>query len=697
VTYYDGQTISRILPSDISEAEIQAIIDRDRAQVEAWLAQQTASRTGQDTTTTTTGSQLTRPMEAMAVGDPVPVVFARRRTGGTGGVMVQPRATEIQVGNTSTTLTVRWHCLLGDGPMGSVQTRDVRNGLSRQGAFSQNYDRRAGSWLPGSRVVAIPGQELPALPLQTGGGGNYRGVSTIEFGNTYPIDSQRWSQAWNVFIRGGLVIERGRLVDDVVGHSDNLCDLVIWALTHSGMASLDQIDLAAMEQTAGFLEANGLFCNAEFADAASIPDWLAGILPAFLLRETTIGGRFALVPALPVNADGTLNADPLEPDLTITEEILAPGGFSEQPAPAATRGPLRIVTTYRQQTSDSEPPLECSLAVGSEADALPAQESFPLAGFCTSRLHAATAGAYRHALRTLAGGTATAALRPGSQTGTVAPGQVARVLLRIEAEQETGWISSWWQVVRVDLDGDGNETLQLTELPVDAEGRSIITQQVLAARALAGDVEFPYPAISEEDEPGRSSDTSVPASSTSGTPFVDGDRGGGDVNLPPAPPPADPPGPGNDISGGEGSAVATGGQDSRDRDKRQPGRTRSLPWVCQNNQILYVRTKITQLIDGVPSENEKHEAFSAGEVNIVLTQTIVQNTIYAPTPMTRKTYEIRYQPIIVTPGQPDTVGNYATQTFVNIFIGGPTYGGEMWGDIVVIPTLTYCTNPPVAY
>jgi hypothetical protein len=681
---------------------------RFEAQARASLAQQVTGRTGRDATSSTTGSLLTQAMRAMAVGDPVPVVFARRRTGGTGGVMVQPRATEVQVGNSATTLTVRWHCVLGDGPMASVQVRDVRNGTRRQGAFSQNFGQRAGSWAPGNRTRAIPGVELPALPSQTGGGGDYRGVSTIEFSNTYPITSQRWAQSWNVFCRGGLIIERGRLADGVVGPSDNLCDLALLALVTSGRATEEQIHLPTMQATAQFLEANGLCCDAEFADAASLPDWLAGILPAFLLRETTVDGKFALVPLLPTNPDGTIRATALEPALAITEESLAPGAWSEQPAPAADRGPLRVVATYRQQTSDTEPPLECTLAVGAQTDSLPSEEVLPLAGFCTSRLHAATAAGFRHALRTLAGGTATATLRAGTQSGGVLPGQVVRALFRVETEQEQGWISSWWQVARVDLDGDANETLQLSELPVDSEGRSIISLQVLEARARAGDLVFPYPVISGDDEPGRATDTSVPASSTSGRPFSEGGSGvsgsgggggaGGDIDLPPPPPPDDPPPPGDDPPGGSGSSVGTGGGRSRPRpDRRDPGRSRTLVWACQDGaQLLYQTVRVLRPVNGV---TQVYATFSliAGDFDMVLEQELPnQNTIFAPTPMTLKIYGIHYRPIILSAGNPDKVGPYGKQATLQVYIGGPTYEDEIWGDLSTDVTVSYCTKGPRA-
>lgn len=671
------------------EAEYKRLLERSYGVVRESLAQQAIARTATDRTATSGSSILTRAMEALAIGDRIPVVFGRRRTGGTGGVLVQPRATEIQVSNTAARITVRWHCVLSDGQIQSVQVRDVRNGFSRQGQFSQNFDQRAGAWLPGNRTQPLADTALPSFPLQTGTGGTYEGLSTIEFSNSYPIDSDRWSQAWSVFVRGGLIISRGRLVDDVVGPSDNLCDLLVWALPRSGLLSEDQIDIPAMEAAARFLEANQLHCNAEFSAAQGLPDFLTGLLPAFLLRETTVGGRFAVVPLLPVREDGTINTDPLVPDHILTEDVIIPDSYSEQPAPAANRGPLRIVATYRQQTSDTEPPLVCSLPLGSAVDALPPSEEMPLDGFCTSRIHAATAAGYRHAIRTLAGGTATVGLRPGSQTGSVVRGQIVQIALRIETEQEQGWISSWWQVARVEMDGDANETLQLSEMPVDAERRSIVALQVAAARAAAGDLEFPYPVISEEDEPGRETDTSVPPESSPPAPPIDrGDppRDEGDVRLPPAPPPGAPPGgDGSPVTSGAGSTggLARGGDRTRqpsygpDVTPREP---RWGPPRCGRDEAYVQQLVVRRTVNGVMQVVAERGPSMGFMIVTTKFRKLNVTTNNAPVPVNYVVYELHYTPCVLRADgsirsyEKPVVEPWAT------YYGGPFDDGNTYGD-----------------
>lgn len=547
---------------------IEGFIQRQAAATQARAAADTAVSIPTDASSTYSGV-LTQPMAAMAAGDPVPVVFGRRRNGGTGGVFVQPRATEVAISNTATTYSVAWHCVLSQGEIPGVQVRDVRNGTTRDGAFSQRFGGRAGDWFPGNRTVAQAGQQLPAFPLQCGGGGDYDGVTTIEFRNTYPVGSDRWSQSWNVFCRGGIIISRGRLVDSLVGPSDNLCDLIIWALVASGRMTEGDIDLPTMAATAAFLEAHDLHCNAEFRELASLPEFLTSILPFFLLRETMIDGKYAVIPLLPVNANGTIRTD-VDPDFMFTEQAIAPGSYSENYPDAGLRGELEIVATYRQQTSDVEPPLVCTLQpFGRQGEANPARETIAMEGFATNRVHPAMVAGYRLAERTYGGRTASITLVAGDQTGLTRPGQICQISFNVVSDYEPpSFVSGYWMIDSVARAIDGSETLQLREVPVDAEGNNILAQQVLAARDLAGNAVFPYPVIGSADVAGRSADTSVPAQTSNpsivpfsrgggqtGSPsaFVAG-GGGGRVDMPPSAPPSEPEPPGP----GDGGAIATG-------------------------------------------------------------------------------------------------------------------------------------------
>lgn len=516
-----------------------------------------SNRTAQETSSEQAGP-LTQDQRAMAVGDPIPVVFCRRRTGGTGGVLVLPKATEAQFSSADgTSLTARYHCILSDGQVSSVQVRDVRKGNVREGSFSQNYDKRAGTWTPGNRLANLPGINASEYPLQCGIGGNYEGISTIEFSSTHPFGSARWKQTWSAFVRGGLNVTR--IYDNTTGPSDSIVDLVYWALINSGRMTAAEINSAQMLKAATFVEVNQLFCNGNFENRSSLPDFLLGILPAFLLRETTIDGKFALAPIPPVNADGTLSTGPLAADWVLTEEAILPGSVEINPSTAATSLPLEIAVGWRQQTSDVHPPLDRDLIIGVSTDTLPTREEWDLRGFCTSEAHAALVGGWRHAARTIGAATARVTLLRGSHTGYLRQGQIVHLYLQVVTEiEQAGAISGYWFVDSVSLTPDGSEALQLSACPVDAAGRPLLTLRALEFQSNAPGVLLPYPEIGVNDAPGRSGDTSIPPSTTSGTPFT---KGGGGITgpggsnrfnrstLPPAPPSSPPPEPPTDGNG----------------------------------------------------------------------------------------------------------------------------------------------------
>jgi hypothetical protein len=487
---------------------------------------------------------------AMVIGEPIPVVFARRR-GTVGGVLTFPKATEASFSNTSTTISSRYHMVLGEAPMGSVQVRDVRCGECRIGTFSQNTSKRAGTWAPGNTATAQSGYTVPTFSTFTGGGGGYAGLATFEAGATFPGGSDDWRTGWNVFVRDGLIIERGRLLDGAVGASDNIADLVLWAWQKSSRVPSAMIDISSLAAAATFVEANGLWCNGEFQDSANLGDWLVGILPFFLLRETRVGGKYGLRPLLPTNSDGTISTDPVIPRWLLSESIVKPDSFQATDTDASVRRSPILNMIWRQHYDDTDVPVVRTLPIGS-ANNSDKPEQRDLSQFCTSELHAARAGAYEYARRLLVTHTATIKLRPGTQTGRVQEGDLVQLYLKIEADGEAPWFYNYYyQVETVGTDYTGEEVLTLTHFPVDSTGRSLIAQAVMAVSE-SGVVLPSQKTGGSCDLVGRSTDTSVPASTTSGTAFsststglVDpfgGGGGGGGVpqDGPPEPTPGSP-------------------------------------------------------------------------------------------------------------------------------------------------------------
>jgi len=71
------------------------------------------------------------------IGEVIPIVFTRR-VSGVGGVLISPAATEARFQNSVTNeVTGFYHLVLGEGPMDSLQVRDVFQRSCRVGSFSQ--------------------------------------------------------------------------------------------------------------------------------------------------------------------------------------------------------------------------------------------------------------------------------------------------------------------------------------------------------------------------------------------------------------------------------------------------------------------------------------------------------------------------------------------------------------------------------
>lgn len=478
------------------------------------------------------GGPLDGSMRAMAIGEPLPIVFCRRRYNpevntipgamAQGGVLLTPPATEARFENTAGGIEASYHCVLGDGQMGDVQVRDVRRGSCRVGDFSQNYGTRAGTWAPGIYGTPPAGTTAPEYPNFTGGGGTYQGVSTIEFRGSCPYGQDAWRTQWNVFVREGLIIQRGRLLDGVVGASDNIADLVLYALQSSQRVPDDLIDLGSFLAAAQFTEINNMWFNGEIKEAANLLDYLTRILPHFLLRLTRKAGKFALRPLIQVT-NGLMDSGPVAPAMVISEPHIVPDSFEITYSEAASRKPTTLQIIWRQQQLDDDVPLARTLEVGLASGG--PFEQHDLSGFCTNELHAGRAGAYIHSRRYLSTHTATVKLRPGGQSGILAEGDIVRVQLDLNPSREVrAQFVETYQVESIGRSWSGEETLSLTHFPLFGAGGSLITAAV-ASVTVPGEILPTQRSAVNCDLPGRAGNGNVPSKSTSGTALPTGAHG----------------------------------------------------------------------------------------------------------------------------------------------------------------------------
>ena len=452
------------------------------------------------------------------IGEPVPIVFCRRVDGDdVGGVLISPAATEARFeDDASSNITASYHLVLSEGQIDSIQVRDVFQRACRVGAFTQTYNRRAGTFLPGNFIDNTPNLEAPTY---CGTGGTYEGLSTMAFTVTIPAGFDQWNRQVHAFIRGGMRVRR--LLDSVTGPSNNIADLLLYLLRTSSKTPEAMIDTAgSFLAAATFTNANGFWFNGSISQSSNPLDWASDTLQYFLLRQARIGGKEALSPLLPVNSNGTINTGPVNWEFTFTAEHVISGSFEIIYTPLADRKPFCVAVLWRQQ-DDLGIPVMRTAEVRYSGTAIDGPfEQHDLSKFCASENHAVKAGAYilsrrRHITHRLRLG-----VKPDAFNPTLAAGDRVRVTL--ERTPSTGAASVHDYLYEVDRIGkslSGEVTLELTHFPVDANRASVVAQEVAAA--VGSGLLLPTGLSGITCDTNSSSNTSVPAETFTEATFPD--------------------------------------------------------------------------------------------------------------------------------------------------------------------------------
>lgn len=424
-----------------------------------------------------TGSLDTQ-QRAVAIGEPVPIVFARRRNS-SGGIFISPGATEARFENdTNNAVTAYYHLVISEGQVDSIPVKDVFQRSCRVGTHTQTYNRRAGEWDPENAIVQRSGYTLPEAPYYCGTVGSYPDMSTLSFQTgLIPDGFDYWNRQVHLFIRGGMWVTRYE--DNVLGPSDSLADLAKWLMINSSRLSADLVDDDALETADLFLRANGYTCNCELKESRNYEDLIADWSKYFLLAPSNNAGKRGLRPLLPITAAGLIDTTPIVPVYGFTENTIIPGSFEISYVSLADRLPFVAQMTWRQQLEDDFGIIRTiDVRFQNTAGAGP-YESHDLSEFCTSEKHAAQAGAYIVAKRVYTTHTAKFTAKPGDHSTLISPGDIVRVRLQRNASTfEFGYHDYLYQVERITNTLAGDVTYELTHFPVDDLGRSLIALAV---------------------------------------------------------------------------------------------------------------------------------------------------------------------------------------------------------------------------
>jgi hypothetical protein len=450
------------------------------------------------------------------IGEPIPIVFCRR-IDGVGGVLISPAATEARFeDDASSNITASYHLVLSEGQIDSIQVRDVFQGACRVGSFTQTYNRRAGTFVPGNFIDNTPNLRAPTY---CGTSGTYAGLSTMAFSVTIPAGFDQWNRQVHAFIRGGIYVSR--LLDSVTGPSNNVADLLLYLLRNSSRVPEAMIDTAtSFLAAATFTNANGFLFNGVVSESTNLRDWISNNLQYFLLRQGRIGGKEALKPLVPINANGTIKTTAVSWVFTFTEQHIIPGSFEITYSSLAERKPFCATVLWRQQDDLGIPVMRTAEVryTGTAADG--PFEQHDLSDFCSSENHAVKVGAYIISKRNHVTHRLQLGVKPDAFNPTLAPGDLVRV--RLERVASTGAASLHdflYEVDRIGKSLSGDVRLDLTHFPVDANLSSVVAQEVNAATGSGLIVGTGLSAITCDIN--SFSDTSVPAETFTDESFPD--------------------------------------------------------------------------------------------------------------------------------------------------------------------------------
>lgn len=439
------------------------------------------------------------PQAVLKTGEPIPIVFCRRRALNgvqTGGAMIAPKASEggfsndVVVNKLETSgvwtgiaveieIYVKLLLVVSQGQIGAIQVRDIFYGNCRRGTYNQGYDARAGSWPPGNTIddfieAVIPRNSngsfnisnLITDKLYRVSGGPFYGVftrnaagNTLNFiqahkdhnmptfcGTSAGYDDLTTlsfeitldgTTDWNKQISAFVRegLQVTRLVGGGAGSSDNFVDLARYLMLQSGRLPSDLIDDPSLTIAANFTHANNFLFNGVVAKSENLSDWLQKTSYNFLLRLTNTNGKFGLRPRLPYNADYTIKTTAITPEFTFTEDHVLGGGFEIDFVSLEDREPVCVVAQWRQQP-EADFGLVRTINVRYQGEAASGPfVSMDLSGYCVTENHAIKAATYKLATRKHVTHHLRLRVRERSYNSSLVVGDIVRVRLQRETSE----------------------------------------------------------------------------------------------------------------------------------------------------------------------------------------------------------------------------------------------------------------------
>ena len=245
----------------------------------------------------------------------------------------------------------------------------------------------------------------------------------LAYGGIAINSSREWAQLSEIsaYFREGIVVEKlctvGRFEGEGTGRnrrgSTNLLPEIVYALLTDTVYGVGEaigpksVDREAMRIAANFCEANGFWWDGVISERINLREWIFEMAAYCMLDFTIIGGRFALVPAVPYNADFTVANSGANSKVPI-KALFTDGnirGLEVSWLPPEERQLFTAAVKYRIERYSNGTAEEVTRTLrftdkegGSVLDPL---ERFDMSQFCTSQRHASSFAKYALKLRQL--------------------------------------------------------------------------------------------------------------------------------------------------------------------------------------------------------------------------------------------------------------------------------------------------------
>lgn len=155
-----------------------------------------------------------------------------------------------------------------------------------------------------------------------------------------------------IYLKDGISIPR--FIEGDTGPSNNFADIVYWLLSTRGQSigreiSTRLLDRDAFADAAKFYEQTRCRFDGAITDQVNIRSYITQIAPLFVSNFVIKNGKFALVPAVPVDSNGELHTGAVEVDAHFNNGNIIDGSFELNYLAQNDRQDFRCVIQYREQ------------------------------------------------------------------------------------------------------------------------------------------------------------------------------------------------------------------------------------------------------------------------------------------------------------------------------------------------------------